>query len=147
MPRVTALSLPDLLLAGARGERIFAKLALEHRQLLIRRVAESPERGFLSARIGRLRVDIQKGAPGRLGVALHPSSLVALVAHVPNAKVRSRKRAPGFVTSTPDAATCAWPRPCIWASAEARDVCTRSSRVARGAPGMSPVDPGIRRWS
>ena len=38
---LTALSLTDLVLASARLERVFAELALEYRQLLSGRVAES----------------------------------------------------------------------------------------------------------
>jgi hypothetical protein len=82
MPGMSALGFPDLLLARPRDKRVVAKLVLEHGQLLIRSVSESPERGFLGAGVGRFRVNPAEGAPSLLGVAFVRSYLAALVAHV-----------------------------------------------------------------
>ena len=82
MPGMSALRFPHLLLACPRVERVVAKLALEHGQLLIRGVAEPPQRGFLGAGVGRFGVNLAKGAPSLLRVRLVRSYLVAMVSHV-----------------------------------------------------------------
>jgi hypothetical protein len=59
---VVALSFPDLLLGGACLERIVAKLVLKNGELLVRGVAQPPQRRFLGAGVGRFGVHLQKGA-------------------------------------------------------------------------------------
>jgi hypothetical protein len=55
MPGMLALSLPDLALARTGLQRGVAQRALEHRQLLVRCVAQPVQRDFLVAWIGRPR--------------------------------------------------------------------------------------------
>jgi hypothetical protein len=87
MPGMSALGLPDLLLARPGVERVVAKLALEHSQLLIRGATESLERGFLGAGVARFGVGFAEGAPSLLGVALVGGYLAALIAHATTPEV------------------------------------------------------------
>jgi hypothetical protein len=82
MSGMGALGVANLLLTGARLERDSAQLVLEHRQLLIRCIAQPHESGFLSARVGGLGRNVQKRVRGPLAAALCRTFFVALVAHV-----------------------------------------------------------------
>lgn len=66
---MSALGVPHLLLACSRVERVVSKLALEDGQLLVRGVAQSPERGFLCARVARFGVNLAEGAQSLLRMA------------------------------------------------------------------------------
>ena len=79
---VVALRFADLLLGGACLERIVAKLVLEDGELLVRGVAQSPQRRFLGAGVDWFGVHLQKGAQGLIAVPLGGSSLVVPFAHI-----------------------------------------------------------------